>query len=195
MSANVLRIIGIVAAALIVIGVIIFFILRNREPDEPETSVKPETKEESRILWEFDHHPGYSDMNGGYHRESLKHDKETGKWVIVCEYREDFESDDITTVYAVSDEAVEEFERFIEKKKVRKLVNRKDSDEFVTDYSAWSYNIVYTDPEGTYSSRKEYRIEQYKKYSDADHKLINELYEQFKKLFGEKISETREKRD
>ena len=56
----------------------------------------------------FSYSPGYSDMNGASHYETLKKD-ENETWVIVTGDRDSFEEPMVTKTYEVSEDAVEEF--------------------------------------------------------------------------------------
>ena len=133
--------------------------------------------------------PGYGDMLGGYHKSTLRKDKDGG-WIYVCSDRETHDRPAITTVYAVSDEAVAQFEEFIKSNKVLSLEGRPESNMFMTDYSPWSWSIDY-DTTALGKPRREYcSFGEYKKYSGQDYKLLSELEKRFTALRGEKISET-----
>jgi hypothetical protein len=137
----------------------------------------------------FQYHPGYSDMNGGHHYETLG--KRDGEWIIECCDQEELGEPEITTIYSVSEEDVQAFGDFLKEKHVDKLMNREDSDDFVTDYSAWSYSISFVDPTGQ-SKYIEVRFDQYKEYSDKDYKLIEEIYQRFESLKTNMVSQTEE---
>lgn len=157
-----------------------------------ETKINGDTGEhnETGSLIELRYYPGYSDMNGGYHGECLKKD-ESGKWIIECENRNSLDDPEILTVYSVDSSKQQEFEAFLKEKNVSSLMNNEESDDFVTDYSPWSYNIVYTDPSSSNNRKRIYvNFGQYKKYSDEDYELIKELGERFDSLKGEVLSET-----
>jgi len=141
-------------------------------------------------LASFTYHPGYSDMNGGYHGERLIKNEE-GTWVIECDDREELGEPEIITTYAVDQTAVTEFEEFLKQKKVLALENRKDSDDFVTDYSEWNISFRFVNENDGKKEYEDHRIYQYKKYSDSDYKIISEIKERFRALRGEVIS-TRE---
>ena len=81
-------------------------------------------------------------MLGQFHESTLKKDK-NGSWVYVCSDRETHEGPVITSVYAVSDEAITQFEAFIAEKKILSLEDRPESDLFATDYSPWCWRIDY----------------------------------------------------
>ena len=70
------------------------------------------------------------------------------------------------------------------------LSNRGDSDLFATDYSPWSYTLVFANPSPEDRKRVIVSFGQYKEYSDEDSELIKELSERFEALKGEVISET-----
>ena len=132
--------------------------------------------------------PGYSDMRGGHHESALRKDKD-GCWSYVCRDRENFRAPEVTTVYKVSAEAVEQLEEFISEKKIISLKDRPKSDLFVTDYSPWRWSIDYETtsfgkPELHYCS-----IDEFKEYSEYDSALLDELYERFTALQGEKAAE------
>ncbi|MBO7612751.1 MAG: hypothetical protein J6S81_02890 [Treponema sp.] len=143
-------------------------------------------------LESFSYHPGYSDMDGAYHHEYLKKN-EDGTWVIESNDRSEIGEPTIVTTYAVSSDAVAEFETFLKQKRVLTLENRKDSDEFVTDYSAWSISFTFSLEKDGKTEKESHRIEEYKKYYDADRKIIREILDHFKALRGELISTVEEK--
>ena len=133
--------------------------------------------------------PGYGDMLGGYHESTLKKDKDGG-WIYICSDRETYDRPTVTTVYAVSAEAVAQFEEFINGQKVLLLEGRPQSDLFMTDYSPWSWNIDY-DTTAFGKTKREYcGFGEYKRYSADDYALLKELEERFTAMRGEKISET-----
>ena len=140
-------------------------------------------------LLEFSYSPGYCDMCGELHHSELRKN-EDGEWQIETRDRSEFGEPMLTTIYAVSAEAVERFETFLREKKVLSLEKRRDSKEFVTDYSPWHYIITYGKMiEGR--MRKDFHsIRQYKRYSPKDYALLKELNQRFDELYGEKISET-----
>ena len=153
---------------------------------EPGVSVKPVVIPEGDF-YSFTYRPGYSDMNGGYHCCELKQ-TEAGDWIITDDDREEIGVPEIVTTYAVSSEAVAEFAAFLKEKKVLSLENRKDSDDFVTDYSAWSISFVFVTEQDGKKNRDSHSISQYKKYYDKDYETINEIRERFKALYGDMIS-------
>lgn len=135
--------------------------------------------------------PGYSDMSGGAYSTVLKKDDD-GRWIIEENEREDHSSPTHVIIYSVSEEDVAAFETFIREKKVYALQNRKDSDDFVTDYSPWGYRMEFKDMSDGKKTTEYVDISEYKKYSDSDYKLIKELRERLMGLKGEKISERHE---
>lgn len=155
---------------------------------DSEVSVKPVVIPEGDF-YSFTYRPGYSDMDGEYHCCELKQ-TEDGNWIIRDDDREENGAPDIVTTYAVSAEAVADFAAFLKEKKVLSLENRKDSDEFVTDYSSWSFSFVFITEQDGIKNRDGHNISQYKKYYDKDYLTINEIRERFKALYGEKLSET-----
>lgn len=137
---------------------------------------------------EFMYSPGYSDMDGASHFEKL-YKNDNGNWVIESRDRDSFEEDAILTIYEVSDEDVEDFLQFVTKKNVLGLENRNDSDDFVTDYSEWSISFIYDNSANGGSGRENYRLYEYKEYSDKDYELIKTLKEKFKNMHGNIISQ------
>ncbi|MBO4505238.1 MAG: hypothetical protein J5728_02295 [Lachnospiraceae bacterium] len=138
-------------------------------------------------LSEFDLSPGYCDMTGESHRSYLRCNE--GKWIIRSIDRAPGSRTEITTTYAVDTAAVAEFEAFIKENDICGLAGRKESGDFITDYSPWSCTIVF----GKVGSRKSYRFREYLEYTSKDLELIKELRERFERLKGRKISEKREK--
>ncbi len=135
--------------------------------------------------------PGYGDSNGGHHSTVLKRN-DAGDWIIECTERVDFESPEIVTTYAVSAEDEQEFEAFIKERNVLALKDRKESDDFVTDYSPWGYSFNYDNSALGGGSYELYSFGEYQVYSNKDYELIKELKERLEGLKGEKISEVEE---
>ena len=137
--------------------------------------------------------PGYGDMLGGYHVITLENDKD-GNWIYACSDRETHNEPTITTTYAVSEEALAEFEEFIIKNDILSLENRPKSDIFATDYSPWSWSIDHLTTSFGKTKREYCSFGEYKEYSPSDRELLSKLKERFNALRGEKISEAIEKR-
>lgn len=137
--------------------------------------------------------PGYGDMLGEYHGSTLRKDKD-GSWVYVCSDRETHDRPMVTTTYAVLDEAVAQFEKFISEKKILSLKDRSESNLFATDYSPWSWSIDYEITSFGKIKREYCSIGEYKRYSGRDYENLSELRERFTALRGEKISETTEEK-
>ena len=137
--------------------------------------------------------PGYGDMLGGYHESTLRKDK-GGNWTFVCSDRETHDRPTVTTTYAVSAEAVAQFEKFINDNKIVSLENRPKSDMFATDYSPWSWGIDYETTSFGKTKREYCSFGEYKRYSGRDYDLLNELEKRFTALRGEKTAETTEER-
>lgn len=180
-----------IAIGILVMALCLFAACQRSEEAADNENEDDDIEVEAKLgkLTGFDHHPGYSDMDGGYHYESLQKN-DSGDWVIVCTDRNSFDEPTKITTYAVDDEAVKDFESFIKQKNIVDLENRKESDEFITDYSSWSYTIRFDNSSVGGDERKDYRIEEYKKYSKRDHTLLEKLYERFNGLKKEVISET-----
>lgn len=155
-------------------------------------TVKAPGKEEEKIIMTGElrivrYSPGYSDMDGASHSLTLKKNDE-GDWVIICRDRDSFEEPMTETVFAVSDGAVLDFDRFLKENNVVALSTREESDEFATDYSAWGYSFDYDDSAIGGDDRTFYGFSEYKKYSDEDYELLKELRSRLEALKGEMIS-------
>ena len=138
-------------------------------------------------LSEFDLSPGYCDMTGESHQSYLRCNE--GKWIIRSIDRAPESRVETVTTYAVDTAAVAEFETFIKENDICELAGRKESGDFITDYSPWSCTIVF----GKVGSRKSYRFWEYLEYTSKDLELIKELREMFERLKGRKISEKKER--
>ena len=149
-------------------------------------------KGNSGVLKSFSYSPGYCDMLGAGHSDSLKKNDE-GRWVIISRNREDHSDPFMVTTYAVNNESAARFERFIKERNLISLSKRLDSKEFVTDYSPWSYEIVFDCSMIGGSSFDDYRIPQYRIYSKKDTELLKEVKDMFFSLRGDIISEMEEK--
>ncbi|MCR5651694.1 MAG: hypothetical protein K6F86_10995 [Lachnospiraceae bacterium] len=144
---------------------------------------------EAGSLISFEYHPGYGDMSGAYHSESLAVD-EKGNRIIVCRDCETFMEPVSVRTYAVTDDQFDVFESFIRERNILDLANRKDSDLFVTDYSPWEFVLVFDNSSVGGKAYETYHISEYKEYSGRDKELLKELSDRFHDLRGELLSET-----
>ncbi|MBR6427025.1 MAG: hypothetical protein IKS28_04280 [Clostridia bacterium] len=135
--------------------------------------------------------PGYSDMRGACHSACLEKDG-TGAWTMEYSDREDHSAPTVVTTYEVPPGAAEDFEKFLNKKRVLSLEKRLKSSLFATDYSPWSYSIDYEKTEFGKAVQRSCSLSEYKLYSKRDLTLLKELRERFEALRGRKISETTE---
>ena len=142
-------------------------------------------------LMSFSYSPGYSDMMGAYHRDSLEKNDD-GKWVFVCSNRECHSDPTAVATYSVSQESASEFEEYIKSVNLIRLSKRPKSNIFATDYSPWSYSVVFDCSEVGGSGYDDYSIGEYKVYSPSDMKLLKEASDRFYSLKGELISEKEE---
>ncbi len=147
---------------------------------------------DERKLLRFTYSPGYGDMRGEFHQETLDRNKD-GAWIILSRDRGSINDPVIAATYAVSDEAADAFERFLKENDVISLSERKDSGVFATDYSPWNCDIVLEDESVRFFGYKTYKIQQFREYSGQDTELIKEMKRRFKELRGEKIFEEIEK--
>lgn len=147
----------------------------------------PLSGEPSIELIRIRYSPGYSDMDGEHHSMTIYRDGE-GKWVFESYDRSNYEEPAVTTIYEVSDEDIKQLELFIDKSDIEELLNREESDLFITDYSSWGINIQFTDLES--GEKTEYRLDEYREYTDYDNKLIDKLIQRITGIKGEMISET-----
>ncbi|MCR5252025.1 MAG: hypothetical protein K6E50_15630 [Lachnospiraceae bacterium] len=173
-----LKIMPIIVAVLLVTALIVVFLAWKR-------------KEKYMKLGElknFSYSPGYCDMLGESHSAELRNGGD-GSWTLISYDRQEHSEPLIKTTYAVSEEEVLRFEEYLKEKKIASLDGRKDSDDFATDYSPWSYRLLYDNSSVGGEKNAEYAIREFRKYSDADKALLKELGERWKSLFGEKISE------
>ncbi len=135
-----------------------------------------------------DYSPGYGDMLGGSHGMTLR-ETETGAWLMECRDREHHAVPTVTAVHEVSREAVLELETFLQKK-VLSLRDRPKDDVFLTDYHPWSFGFDYEETLRGKTVREYCSLSQYRKYSRRDRAVLSELFERFRALRGERISET-----
>ena len=140
-------------------------------------------------LISFDYSPGYSDMNGALHHESL-HKNDNGDWIIESRDREIISEPVKITTYAVSLEDVIRFDTFLREKDFVSLENREESNDYWLDHSPWNYTIklAVSDSEGEHGER--HSIGQYQQFSEEDFVLMNEVDQLFLDIHGEKLSET-----
>ena len=139
-------------------------------------------------LREITYNPGYCDMRGAYHRMILKKDGE-GAWVFLCHDREYHSAPTVSVTYAVSGEAVAALGEWIVQARILSLEKRPNSDDFVTDYSPWDFEIEYDKTVFGKTVRKYGRLLMYKRYSRRDEKRLAALRERFLALRGEKIAD------
>ena len=151
------------------------------------TTYNPEDLAWAGNLVMFQYHPGYNDMNGGYHYQFLA--SKNGEWFIECYDQEMIGEPEVTIVYSVSEDDVEAFGNYLKAIHVDQLMEREDSNDFITDYSAWSYSITFVNPTGE-SKYIEIRFDQYKEYSDEDYKLMKEIDKRFDALKKNEVSRT-----
>lgn len=136
----------------------------------------------------LEYSPGFSDMMGGRHSATLKKN-ESGEWMIESRNRESRADPILLVTYSVDEEKLAEFVTFLKDENVAGLSKRKDSDNFIYDYSPWSISIGFDNSAiGGYKFER-YRFGEYKNYSDADRELIKEVNTRFGALYGEKLSE------
>ena len=140
-------------------------------------------------LMSIDYHPGYGDMNGESHYNSLMKDA-SGQWIIESSDCEDHSSPMVITDYGLTEEDITGLELFIQSAEFDTMQNRPDSDLFITDYSSWSFTINYKDLNtGDVIS---VRLEEYKEYTDEDYALIKEFFKRFNGLKNNVISQYEE---
>lgn len=139
-------------------------------------------------LVEFTYRPGYSDMEGGYHSETLKRGDD-GRWIIECRDRETHSDPTIVTTYQVGTDSETYFEGFIKEENIPEYENRKESDDFVTDYSPWSYHMVFEKDTGSGTEIQEFTINEFREYSDDEYTNIKKMNSLFKCLKNTKLSE------
>ena len=143
--------------------------------------LKPNKKIYPGMLRSFIYCPGYCDMRGAIHREELSM-TEKGDWIITCADREDCNDPLARTVYPVSTEAVERFEAYILENNIADLSNRKESNDFVTDYCPWYYEINYDMSSSGGSSLECIKIVEFRMYSAQDRELLKAFVQQYKSL-------------
>lgn len=136
----------------------------------------------------MEYSPGFKDMTGGSHSETLRKN-ESGEWIIESRNQETRADPILVVTYSVDEEKLAEFVTFLKDENVAGLSKRKKSDEFIHDYSPWSISIRFDNSAIGGSEFEWYKFGQYKDYSDADSELIKEVNTRFGALYGEKLSE------
>ncbi len=136
-------------------------------------------------LISFSYSPGYSDMNGASHIETLKFDDSLG-WIYVEEDRESIEEETMVTTYSVKPDDVVKFEQFLKESGFLELEKRPEVDAYVLDYSPWSYRITIDNSAFGGSKRESYYISEYQDFTKKDKKLIDKTHTMFCSLRGEK---------
>lgn len=159
----------------------------SNDATEASTEYDPEDLAWVGDLVSFQYHPGYNDMNGGYHYQFLA--SKNGEWLIECRDQEMIGEPEVTIIYSVSEDEVQAFGDFLKAMHVDQFMERDDSHDFITDYSAWSYSITFVNPTGE-SKYIEIRFDQYKEYTDEDYELMNEIDKKFDALKTNEISRT-----
>ena len=139
-------------------------------------------------LVEFTYRPGYGDMEGGYHSETLKRGDD-GRWIIECRDQETHSDPTIVTTYQVGTDSETYFEAFIKTEYIPEYSNRKASDDFVTDYSPWSYYMVFEKDTGSGTELQEFTLNEFREYSDEEYTNIKTMKSLFQSLKNTKISE------
>lgn len=139
-------------------------------------------------LKEFRYRPGYSDMDGGYHSEQL-YKGDDGKWIIEVRDKNSMSDPTVVTKYFVGFDSETYFEAYLKENKIPSLEKRNDSDDVVTDYSPWSYTIVFEKQTESGVEIQEYNLYEFKEYSDDDRSLIKAMKGLYNNLKSNKISE------
>lgn len=132
--------------------------------------------------------PGFSNMMGGSYSEALKKN-ESGEWIIENRKRETHADPILVVTYSVDEEKFAEFVTFLKDENVAGLSKRKDSNDFIYDYSPWSISIGFDNSAIGESKSEWYKFGKFKNYSDSDSELIEEVLTRFGALYGEKLSE------
>lgn len=127
-------------------------------------------------LSEIYYRPGYNDMSGEGHENTLRCKEE--KWTLRSIDRSPVTFKETETTYAVDAAAVAELESFIVENNICDLSQRENSGLFITDYTPWSFTIVF----GKVGSRKTCTFGEYLDYSDRDNELIGELRKRLEAL-------------
>lgn len=136
----------------------------------------------------MEYSPGFGDMRGGSHSETLKKN-ESGEWMIESRNQETRADPVLVVTYSVDEEKLAEFVTFLKDENVADLSKRKKSDRFSHDYRPWSISIGFDNSAIGGLESEWYKFGEYKKYSEADRELIKEVGERFGALYGKKLSE------
>ena len=135
--------------------------------------------------------PTCNTMLGEEHGTSLKRDK-NGNWIMTCRDREAHGKPMTVAVYSVSDESVEQLERFIKDNEIITLEYRPEFNIFATDQRPWRWSIDYDITSSGETDHGYCILEEYRKYLENDYALLKELKKRFTEMRGEKISEASE---
>ena len=127
--------------------------------------------------------PGYGDMVGEYHSETVRRD-ENGDVVYVIKDRESFNESAVTRTYAMPEDALTRLEDIIREYDLTDLENRRMSERLVTDYSPWSYQFVF--------EKDNVRLTEFRRYKKKDLEHLKELMDTAHAMRGELISTERE---
>lgn len=138
-------------------------------------------------LVSFSYSPGYSDLEGAYHCDTLERNGE-GNWVIICRDCDSIEEPVCVTTCSVSDADALHFEQFIKKRRLASLSKRLKSPVFLTDYSPWSVEMVFDCTESGGSRKVRIRMDQYRIYTRRDLKLLDETTDMFYSILGDVLS-------
>lgn len=146
-----------------------------------------ETAEHGPLLG-FTYSPGYSDMEGGYHYESLEC-TDAGNYVLITHDQDSFDAPEIITTYAVTEVQWQEFCDYLLENDVADMSNRRDTDDFALDWSPWHYTVIYDDSAYDGTGYDTYGFGQYKAYSDHDYDVMKELDRMLKDMKQNMISQ------
>ena len=189
------------AAAAFVAVLIVSGVAGCTKAEDPPAAGRTRTRRERRQeasehgpLTELIYYPGYSDMLGGFREERITRD-ENGKYVYRVTSRERHDTPTQTTVYAFDEDGLEILEEIIERHDITSFATRRESDVFATDYSPWSYTLIFDDSALGGSSHETVSFGQYRRYRDEDYEAMDELLETARSLRGEVIAETTDGED
>ena len=127
--------------------------------------------------------PGYGDMDGEYHSETVRRD-ENGDVVYVIKDRESFNEPAVTRTYDMPEDALTRLEDIIREYDLTDLENRRKSERLVTDYSPWSYQFVF--------EKDNVRLTEFRRYKKKDLEHLKELMDTAHAMRGELISTEKE---